>query len=175
MTLINFSMVVSPLDLGQIGASLRNQALLQTLVLPIYLLLPSLPILIMQGEPFSLFVKRIRLGGTCFSSLLLLNLRDVVNFGVIKGLEGGLAKPSVWSDVNYFSMDSLVLVDNIHLTLLVLPVKSHSFVFLMYIIDGTIGLQIFGDVFSLSIVDLLDLSKVLHVHFISHLSLNHIS
>ena len=129
----------------------------------------------MQGQPFSFFVKRIRLGGTCFFSLVLFNLSDVVHFGVFKGLEGGLAKPSVGSDVDYFSMDLLILIDNIYLALLVLPVKSHSFVFLMYIIDWTIGLQIFGDMFSLSIIDFLDLSKMLHVHFISHLSLNHIS
>ena len=86
-----------------------------------------------------------------------------------------MAKPSVGSDIDYFSMDLPILIDNIYLTLLVLPVKSHSFVFLMYIINGTIGFQIFSDMFSLSIIDLFNLSKMFHVHFISHLSFNYIS
>lgn len=169
---------------GQIGAPLRLYRLYKFIIFPVDFLLSPLTISIVQGDLLILLLlKRSFLCSTVILKAFLMLLISyfwvfiwvlesnwfdrwcfgglVCSFPLCFGVEVG-------SDFWYLLFDLIVSLLDAVLFFFVMPLESVAFMFMVQIIDTFIIFDVSGDVFCLSVTDLLDFPQMPHVHLIPH-------
>lgn len=77
-------------------------------------------------------------------------------------------------DFFHFPAHAIVHLFDQDLFLLGLPFEGIFLMFMMQVIDASIGLDIMVNFIRLAIIDFLNLSQMLHIHLISHLIIHDI-
>lgn len=183
---MRFVPVPAAIYFGQIGAPLRLYGLYKLIIFPIDFLLPPLTISIVQGDLLILILfllKRSFFSTTVIQKAFFMLLNPyfwifiwvlesnwfdrrcfwglICSFPLCFGVEIG-------SDFWYLLLDLIVSFLNVALFLFVMPLESVAFMFMVQIIDTFIIFDVSGDVFGLSVTDLLDFPQMPHVHLIPH-------